>query len=214
MKFPNAYDGISKVFTAQILALISTGCTILGGLTGGVGLVAGSVATGLGGGLLVLAALVLSVISLVINLIGLHKASLDEELFKPAFTLSIVNLVLSVLNTLISLFGASAVLRNIISLLVEIIGVFIIAYIFKGIASLAQKLNREDVAASGRAILILMYIAYGATIFCDLLELLFPTALGLLTFLGILAFLAGIATIVWYILYLIHLNKAKKMLAE
>ena len=213
MTYPDAYDGVKKIFTAQILALIGTGCTVFGALIGGVGLVFGSLASGIGGGVIVVASFVLAILALVLTLIGLNRASRDEEIFRKAFIWSLVSLIVSVIGDLLSLFGVGgSVLENVFDLLTLIFGIVVIAYIFKGIESLAYRLARNDVATSGHNVLVLLYIAYGVTIFCRLMALISLSSPGVLSILGIISLLAGIAMIVGYILYLVHLNKAKNML--
>lgn len=212
MTYPNAYDGIKKVFTAQILALIGAGCTLIGAFAGGLGIVAGSLATGISGGVFAIAALVLSILALVFTLVGLSRASKDEEIFRLAFIWSLISLIVSVIGNLMSLCGiGGSALSSIANLIVTILGLIVIHYIFKGIEKLAYNMNREDVAAAGRGPLILLYCAYGVTIFCSLMSLIFPAAT-ILGMLGILSFLASIAMLVGYILYLVHLDRAKKML--
>lgn len=213
MRFPYAYEGIKRVFTGQILNLIAVACTILGGLVGGIGAVAGSLATGLGGGVFLIGSLVLSILSLIFILIGLHRASKDEAAFKPAFIMSLLSLILTVVLAIISVFDPTRVVNGISKLVSLVLGILVIAYVFKGIENLAVKMEREDMVSSGKKIMVLLWIAYGVSIFCSLLSLLFPYAAGLLGVLNILSFLASIAMIVGFILYLVHLSKAKNMLA-
>ena len=213
MTFPNAYQGLKNVFTAQILSLISTGCTLIGGLTGGLGVIAGSVATGLGGGVLVICALVLSLLSLIFTLMGLSRASRDEEAFKGAFNCSLINLIVTVILNILMAFGiGGSVLRSVSTIISLILTILMIAYIFKGIDNLAGKLGRSDVSAAGRSVLTFLWVVYAVTIFCDLMILLFPTAAVFMGIMGVISFLAGIGMIIGYILYLVHLNRAKQML--
>ena len=213
MTFPNAYQGLKNVFTAQILSLISTGCTLIGGLTGGLGVIAGSVATGLGGGVLVIGALVLSLLSLIFTLMGLSRASRDEGAFKGAFNCSLINLIVTVILNILMAFGiGGSVLRSISTIISLILTILMIAYIFKGIDNLAGKLGRSDVSAAGRSVLTFLWVVYAVTIFCDLMILLFPTAVVFMGIMGVISFLAGIGMIIGYILYLVHLNRAKQML--
>ena len=215
MTFPNAFEGIKKVFLAQILALIGSGCSIIGSVTGALGLVAGSTATGVGGGLFVLAGVVLSLLSLIFNLIGLSRASKDEETFKKAFFVSLVSLILSVILSIFSIAGiGGSVLSGLSNIITTVLGIILIAHIIKGIWSLAQKMGRNDVADKGQRLLSFLWAAYGVTIFCYVMMLLFSSSAGVLSVIGILSFVSGIAMIVGYILYLVHLNRAKNMLAE
>ena len=215
MKFPNAFQGLKNVFTAQILSLIATGCTVLGAITGGLGVVAGSLATGLGGGVLVLAALVLMLLSLIFTLMGLSRASRDEAGFKGAFYCSLIQLILVLLLNIIMAFGiGGSVLKGVTNIITQILSILVIAYIFKGIDALAGKLGREDVSSAGHSVIVFLWVVYAVTIFCDMMSLLFPAAALFMGVIGVISFLAGIAMIVGYILYLVHLNRAIQMLRE
>lgn len=215
MKFPNAYQGLKNVFTAQILMLISIGCSVVGALTGGIGVVAGSVVTGLGGGVIVLGALVLMLLSLIFTLVGLSRASRDETGFRGAFYCTLIDLILTVIvNVLVSLGIGGSVLKSIADIISLILDILVIAYIFKGIDVLAGKLGREDVSGTGHSVIVYLWVVYAVTIFCDMMNLLFPAAAVLMGVLGVVSFLAGIAMIIGYILYLVHLNRSIQMLKE
>jgi len=212
MTFPNAYEGLKKVFTAQILALISSGCYILGSIIAVIGGVTSSLSGLAGGGIFVLGGLVLSLLSLIFNLVGLSRASKDEPQFRTAFILSLINLILGIVVSFIMALtvGSSSTVSSLIS---EIFGILIIKFVFGGIFSLAEKLGRQDMIEYGNKLLIFLYVVYGLSIVLYILQLIFNSSLRMMATVSIMSLLSGIAAIVGYILYLIYLNRSKNMLA-
>ena len=206
MTFSNAFEGIKKVFLAEILVLIGLGCTILGGLISGVSAIGGSL-TGVGGGVIfIVGGAVLSILALIFNMIGLSRASRDESSFKTAFICTLINLIVAVVFGILSVF-MGVIVSTIASILNAAFSIVILIYVFRGIGILAAKLNREDVPKFGKPVMILMIVVNGVTIFTSLM-----TLLGASGFVSVLSVLSGIAGIVAYILYLVYLNRAKHML--
>ena len=213
MTFPNAYDGIKKVFTSQILLLISTGCYLLGAIIAAIGGVSGSVAGVAGGGVFIVGGAVLSVIALIFNLVGLSRASHDEQQFRPAFILSVISLILSIVLTIVSLFTGSIV-STIGSLITQILGILVIRYVFTGISSLAEKLGRNDLVEYGRKLFTFICVVYCVAILMNILQLIFSSSIAMVATARVMSLLANIASIVGYILYLVYLNNAKNMLMK
>ena len=81
MMYPNATHGLERVYQSQIIALVAAVLMIIPVIN-------------------ILAAIAL-IVSLVLYMIGINEAGKDDENYKTAFTLIIVQLVISVLNSLI-----------------------------------------------------------------------------------------------------------------
>ena len=81
MMYPNATHGLERVYQSQVIALVAAVLMIIPVIN-------------------VLAAIAL-IVSLVLYMIGINEAGKDDENYKTAFTLIIVQLVISVLNSLI-----------------------------------------------------------------------------------------------------------------
>lgn len=211
MTFPNAYKGIKKVFLAEILALIGSACTDIGSVIGGIGLASGSAATGTCGWVIVVAGRVFIVLCLFLTLVGLKSASRDDESFQKAFVYALINLIISMISVfLIGLSVGSTVLNTIIYVITLLLTILTLAAIFKGIESLAHKLNRYDVAEKGSSLISFLWIVYCVTIFCEVMGMIVPVSM----FIGVLALAAALAMFVAYILYLGYLGHAKNMLAS
>lgn len=86
MMYPNATHGLERVYQSQVIALVAAVLMIIPVIN-------------------VLAAIAL-IVSLVLYMIGINEAGKDDENYKTAFTLIIVQLVISVLNSLISVLNS------------------------------------------------------------------------------------------------------------
>ena len=221
MKFPDAYQGIKKIFTAELLSLIGSACMIIFAIFGLVtvaayqansadALVAGSIGTiifGLAGG-------VLALIGLIFLLIGTKRASIDEPVFNNAFMFIILSLVLTVASTIISSIWATGIWDNVSTTVANIFSVFAMIYIINGIQNLASKLDRPDMVTMGNTYMILMIIVYAIQIIARIIPAFFGANATTSTAAGVLSLVAEIFALVVYIIYLIYLGKAKKMLKE
>lgn len=212
MTFPNAFEGVKKVFIAEILALIASGCMVLGAIIAAASAMAGSLSGAAGGGFFVIASFVLSLLSLIFNLIGLSKASQDEAAFKTAFYCAIVNLIATFVIRIIGIAVPGNAINYVSTIISTALSIAIIRYVVKGITSLAEKLGRNDIIDYGGKIAILLYIVYGVSILLNLLSWIFSGSLSMAATIGVFSILSGIAGIVGYILYLVYLSRAKNML--
>ena len=210
MTFPYAHEGIKKVFTAQILVLISAGCALLGGLISGVSVIGGSLAGAGGGAVFLMGAAVLSILSLIFNLIGLNRASKDESSFKTAFICTLISLIVSILFNIISSFN-EGVWSDISTIITTVLSIVITVYIFRGTGNLAARLGNSDVPVFGKPIMVLLITVDAVTIFVTLMSMI-VSVYSFLSFVGVVSTLASIASIVGYILYLVYLNRAVHML--
>ena len=109
MTFPNAYHGVKKIFTAEILSIIAAFLalvTAVVAIVAAVSMAAGeedaAAAAGLGTVGLIIASGVLYIISYIMNLVGLHQAGKDEANFKTAFIIMIFTLILTVVTVIIN----------------------------------------------------------------------------------------------------------------
>ena len=225
MKFPNAANGVKKIFTAEILTLISNFCVFgtavlmivaLASTAGAVangseGAAVGALASGAGTIVFAIGSLVLAIIAFILNIVGITKASKDESSFKTALYALLAGIVLSVLgNALTNVNGYIASLLQALQVVAELL---VILYVIQGIRYLALKLNKPEIDQKGQnlfkvifAILVLQFIARMVVLFFGGMAASITAA--------IIALIAIILSIVEYVLYLIFLAKAKKMLAE
>ena len=222
MTFPNAYHGVKKIFTAELLKLIGAGCLLLLAVSAVIAAV--SAAAGEDSGLLTagilsvifgIAGVVLPIIGYIMNIVGLYQASKDEENFKTAFAAAIIALVISAVSGIFSAVGIGAgVADNISRGVSTIMEIVILVFVVGGISALAEKLHKTEMVTMGGHILIIVIIINGLRIIADIIPMLFGANNTTTSIEGIMQIVAGICAIVGYIVYLVYLGKAKNMLRD
>ncbi|MBQ6153305.1 MAG: hypothetical protein IJJ15_06125 [Ruminococcus sp.] len=223
MRFPNAYNGVKKIFSAEILHLVAVILMAVGLVTA---VIAGVVGTAVGdaaeltegefvvtvGGIIGAVSIlavggILALIAFILQIVGVGQAMKDESYFKTAFIFIFVGIACTVLSCIpdtvltdffISLFRT---LGQISQLLVTI-------YIIGGIQRLASKMGNIDLERKGSTIFTLITIFYCVAIIVCIVSL-FATLLA-----EIFAICALVIDLVTYIIFLSYLAQAKKMLAE
>ena len=215
MRFPNAALGVKRIFTAEILSLLAAilgALTVMGAaFTAGVSRVAiassGNVASGaslasLGfTAIFGIATLVLTVIAFFMKLFGVNKANADESSFGIAFALILISLVLSIISAFLT-----GTIGSVLNILSQILNLIITWAIVNGIRNLAVRLSDSAMEAQGKTVFTLLLCSYGLSIVAKLISLFAPA------FASVLSVVALILQLVYYVLYLIFLSRAKKML--
>ena len=221
MKFPNAYQGVKKIFTAEILSLIGAACMIIFAVFGVVALAGMATASGdtalTGGiGLAVfgLAGGILSLIGLLFLMIGTKRAAQDEPIFNQAYMYILCSLILTLASLIISSIWLYGTWDNMSTTIANILAMIATIFIINGVQNLANKLNRPDMVATGNTYMILLIIGYAIQIIVRVIPVFFGADAATSIVVGILSLAAEIFSLIVYILYLVFLGKAKKMLAE
>lgn len=216
MKFTNAFEGVKKIFAAEILALIASVCGTIALALPVVALVAaanqsgGGTAASLGGLVVVgIATVVLSIIAFIFKLIGVNKASKDEPAFKIAFYMILAGIVVSVLT---GIFSSNSTVSSIMSAIGEIVNLAVTVYIIQGIKNLAQRLGDDKMVKSGDTLFKYIIAIYILVIIAQIVIMILQNGAAVVVALVIIA-ISGILEIIQYILYIRYLAKAKKMLA-
>lgn len=212
MKFNNAYEGVKKIFTAEILALIAAAATLITVLaaigTIGASSVGGAVA-GLGfTAIFAIAAAIIAVIGFIMQIIGVNKASLDETSFKIALYLIIGGIIVSLIGGFIN----NGTVKSIFNILGDVINLAITIYIIQGIKNLAAKLNNNEMIAKGDNLFKIILAIYVIMIIARIITLISGgTTASVIAV--VFAIIAGILSIIQYVFYLLYLKSAKEMLA-
>ena len=212
MRFPNAYEGVSKIFLAEILSLVSSLVIVAG-----VGLALGGAATfynggsidvagglAVGGIVVTLGGLVLPIIGSILQIVGLGQARKDErKCFKTAFIAAIIALVASCASAFTT--GIDW-LTTVLTLVAGFANIFAFAFTIYGITELAGLMKRQDMVILGNKIVWMVAIIYIMSFIAKVLPLA--------QFGTVLLIASGILAIVAYIVFLVYLYKGKKMLAD
>ncbi len=209
MQFPNAFEGVKKIYKAEIIALIGAICGLVAAILGLIGAAAGSVGGLAGAGVLIIAMSVLLIIAFIINIGGLNKAKADEEYFAKALYMVIAGIVLSVVmgatkeGTLLHTVGDG--LSKLCSLLVN----YLVA---TALLNLAERMGNGAVAQKAKSVRSLLTVVWIIALVLDLVGGFLTTTEAVVAV--VLALIASIVEIIAYILYLGLLSKARGMLEQ
>ena len=211
MKFPNAFAGVKKLYTSEILALIALIFALITAIAGffTIGVIdAGveeAVNAGLGvTGVFTILTAILSLICFILNLVGLGQAGKDEPAFKYALYVSLLGIVVSVAAGLVPEgFG-----KEILSVINEIVLLLVPVLSIAGIMSLSKQYMNSDMENRGNSLLKLMSASIIIAGVADIIYRFFANGAIVL---GIIAIVIDLAA---SLIYLGYLNRARKMLAE
>ena len=206
MKYPNGFKGVSNILTAEILGLISALAFILSLLVMGAGVAAGSADVAVGGLLATLLSVVLGTIlglvALVVSLIGINAAKNDEpatKFFTYAFYATIINLIFGVIAGFA--LPSDSIVKTVIS---DILNTVVTVFIIMGIQSFARELGNTELESLGKTILICIVIVQVISIVISIIGANVTTT--------VFSIIGGVLTVVYYVIYLVFLSKAKTML--
>ena len=222
MTFPNAYKGLKKVFTAEILSILA------GIFMGATGLFTAATTVAMDEAaanteevvailaivslILLLIFSVLGILALIFQILGLKKASIDEAAFKKALIAALISLGLSIFEITLNAVSRAYIAR-LFTTLINVCSIFVIIFVIQGIQNLAEKLNNDKMVRMGQALMIIIAISYGCSALAMLLPIFFRSLPKVLSYITSgCEILSSAASLVGGIIYLIYLAKAIKML--
>lgn len=214
--FKNAYEGVRKIYTAQIMALIATVLMLIGTVLGLTGMKTGeatSAGEGLlvGGGALVLIAAILMIVGAIMDILGVNRASKDEDAFKNALIALCVGILA---NILISAFSSNPIVSSIGKAAATVTEMLASFFICTGIMNLAGRLGDGATQARGQSVRTLLLCIWAVAAVLNFLAALFVNDGTMQTILGVIAIAASLVSIVAYFLYLGLLRRARAMLEK
>lgn len=210
MTFPNAFSGVKKIFTAQVLMLIGTILLAIVGVSAGAVVSSGAsisinVGAGLGAGAAAVALIsaILILVAYVMNLVGLYQSGKDEARYlKPAFIISIIVLVLAIIG---GFFSDNLSVQTTIRTISSVAQLIVMILTIIGIGELAKQLNQMQVASFGNKVLILVIVGQVISLIAGII--------GSGNAAMAVAFVGSIFTIIAYVAFIVFLSKGKNMLS-
>ncbi len=147
----------------------------------------------------------MSLISFILTIVGLVKASKDDDGFKTALAFIILAVVATIVG---SCFQSSN------TFIYNICTTFVTCHVILGIISLADQLGDDAVAEKGRSLFKVIIAVYVIAIIgvASYTFVLINPALAVIAY--VIVCISMVVSIVSYFLYLSLLSKAKKMLAK
>ena len=221
MTCQNAYQGVKKIFTAEVLGLIGTLCMVIVVVFGVVALVGvdaasdgATIAGGIGAVIFFLGGGIVSIVGLILLMIGTKRASEDEPVFNTAFMYILCSLILTVASVILNMIWPLANWDNLSTTVANVFSMTATIYIIMAVQRLANRLEKPEMVSKGNTYMTLLIIAYAIQIILRVVPVFYGPEAATSTVVSILTLAAEIFTLVAYILYLIYLGQAKKMLQE
>ena len=183
--YNNTASGLKNMFIAEIGIIICSVIAVIPllGFIGGIG----------------------SLVFLVISLIGLNSAGKDIEGCRNAFTLTIVQLIISVLSG----FFGTGFLSTVLAIVNDILALLIVRSVCLSVADVMDSLGHQEIAGKGRTVWQINLVCYVITIILSIIAIIPLLGVVLAAFGGIIT---GILSLIASILYMIFLSKSYKVL--
>ncbi|MBQ6369118.1 MAG: hypothetical protein IKG67_00450 [Parasporobacterium sp.] len=235
MTFPNAYHGVKKIFTAQILKIIEGVCVFIAGVAGLIaiaGTVVGAAAEasaeevpaslegtlvtfGIIGLVFIVAGGVLSVVSYIMNIVGLRQAGKDEDAFQLGFMFACFAMIIKFVSILFSLLNVGGgIADNIADTVGRICDIVIMISVLNGVANLAERLHNEKLAELAGKLMNTLIVIIGLSAVATVIPAFFGVNEVFMNISSIMNMVAGGLAIIGTIIYLVFLGKGMKMLKE
>lgn len=213
MRFPNAYKGVSKLFLAEILMLVSAVVGVVSAVmlllayqSDPAGLVEGTLVTAGVFSIILVVASIISIVAFIVNIIGLVQAMKDDGGFKIALVFTIIAIAFSIIASCVATMNPN--LSSWMEFASTIFELAVFEYVVIGIMSLAEQLGDRKMVDYGSKMRLIISILY---IVILVLRLFGRFNDG---FAGVMTTVISILEIVLYIAYIIYLAKAKTMLSK
>ena len=228
MRFPNAAVGVKRLFTAEILSILSV-FALIGSAVGAVLLFATDMAQKSGevtadsvasaGSVFAIVTVVciiifavVGIISFVMHIMGLARAGKDRNMFRIALAAMLLKILVTVTEAAFTGMN-NGVVSSLMEVLTTILDMISLIYVIQGIRSIAVDLGNDSVDRLGDNIFKVILVAIVLEFTANVIVLIFGgQTVSLIS--AIISLIAAILTIVQYLMYLVYLGKAKKMLAS
>lgn len=212
MKYPNASNGVNKIYMSEIIALTAS---IILAICSVVFMVCyeepGLEALAAIIGVLVFVGLGIFVVSYILQIVGINRAAKDEPAFKVSLFAIIGALVITILEAIF--YEQNETVTFLLEIGGDVAKFFLVHYIIHGIMHITEHLGRPDMTKKGNKIFRVIYIAIGFEVIVRVFEIIFGKKLGeeLSMPFGIAA---NILNVLEYILFLNYVRKGNKIIKE
>ena len=140
-------------------------------------------------------------------IVGLNQAKLDEPAFRTALILSVVSLVLAVVGTFVE--SSNEMAGSFISVATSVLSLASTIFIVKGIINLAEQLTRGDMVERGNTLIKIIIGVNIIGIVTGLIGAIIKVEENstIAVILSLVSAIASIAALVIYLVYLSHAKK-------
>lgn len=182
--YQNAGAGLKKMFIASVGTVI---CTVLAIVP-----------------IVQIIAAIGIVVFAVLSMVGLYGAGKDIEGCKKAFTLTIANLVVSIVGA----FLKPGFLATIVSIVGYVLSFMVVYLVCSSVSEVMNRIGAADVAQKGETVWKINAGCYGVLVVVAILAMI--PVLNVIA--GVAAIIVAIVSLVALILYMIFLNKSSQAL--
>ena len=216
MQFPHAQKGVSKLFWAEIIAIVYGLLVIVGAILVAIAKGDSESRLAIAGGSIVLAGGVIAIVTFILQLIGLIQGSKDNLCFKIALFIVIFSIVASIVKVVLEKYAPNLdIVITILEVLIGVSAVLVMVYVITGVSVMAEKVGDGRLADKGRFLCTVICGLYFVSIILGLFELFFKNPNeGVVIMLRVFAIVAAVFQLVVYIMYLTYLSAARKTLKK
>ena len=206
MKFENAYNGVKLLFIAAIILIACTLSTFIAALCAAT---APDTSDG-SASLFTIFSMIAAIISVtagITAIFGFHTASKDQKYFTYSFFFIMVAVVLNVVAAFLK---EGERVRRVLELLVTMFEHLTLIYAVYAIVQLSKQLENKFVEKMGITLLIIIFVLLTLSVASDLIIILTgkdPTVT------AIVDITDSALAVAAYVVYVVYLFKAEKMLA-
>ena len=216
MTYPKAQKGVKIVWIAQFLSLIGS---VLSAVTAVFTMIAFSSFERIASLspfavflsiLLPFVPVILVLIGFVLTIIGVAKASGDDENFKVALYSLLFGLVISLVSAFLMSHNS---INAISSLLTTLTSYLAMVYVTQGVRNLAVKLDKPVMEQRGKRLYHFLTVLYVLETCVTVAVLIFTDTEAMIV-VSALNFAVGVLSFIQSLIYLLYLQRAKKMLKD
>lgn len=176
--YANASNGLKMIFIAQIFNII------------------GSIVPGIVGS-------VIQAIAMIITLLGLKQAAIDEEGYNKAFLFTIINLLVGFFNK------GDGILASLMGIVSSILALCIVHAVCNATSSLLNAIGESSLSGRGNTIWMLYLVCTVISVVCAVLCII--PIINILA--AVAAFITAIVAIVAAIMYMVFIYQSSKALS-
>ena len=217
MRFPNAFSGVKKLFTAEILQIIGVvaiGLSAFFLIILGASVDSDNAVTGLSSfafmSIFAIGGAVVSIIAAILKLVGLAKAGKDNKYFTYALYCIIVGMIFVCIGSFFQ--SSNTTIFNICDSINKIADLVATILIIQGVMNLAADIGDSEMVMKGATLFkvitaIYVFAILGAITFAVMYPFPFLRIIA-----AVFSCISILLSVVSYILFLAYLARAKKML--
>ncbi len=168
INFENVSKGLKRIFSAEILQIISIAAGVVAALVGLLsaaslltGSMTGAAGFGIATGVLGIGAGVLAIISFIMECVGLGTAGKENNQFKYALYVIILAIILVIVNFILKLvFGGDSLGTRIIDSAQNVVDIIVSLFVIQGCIDLNKARGHKDLASKGSVVATRVLIAF------------------------------------------------------